>query len=208
MESLQKLFGGAAALRVMRLFLLNPETIFEAREVARKAAISPSAARTEIKKMVAAKLAIPRSEFRNVQPIGHSGKRAKQKKRRISGFILNGSCVYLPALQMLVGGSDIVSKKQIVSRLSPVGKIKLLVLSGIFLRTGEPGRIDLLIVGDDIHTKKMERALAAIESEIGKELQYAAMETREFQYRLGVYDKFLRDILDYPHEVVLDRIGI
>ena len=28
-------------------------------------------------------------------------------------------------------------------------------------------------------------------------------ETKEFIYRLNMYDKLVRDIIDYPHEVIL-----
>jgi hypothetical protein len=37
----------------------------------------------------------------------------------------------------------------------------------------------------------------------GAELTYAVFDTKEFLYRLNMYDKLIRDILDYPHEVVL-----
>ena len=42
-----------------------------------------------------------------------------------------------------------------------------------------------------------------LEAEIGAELTYATFETKEFIYRLNMYDKLVRDILDFPHEVVL-----
>jgi hypothetical protein len=42
-----------------------------------------------------------------------------------------------------------------------------------------------------------------MEAEIGGELSYAVFETKEFLYRLNMYDKLVRDILDYPHEVVV-----
>jgi hypothetical protein len=47
-----------------------------------------------------------------------------------------------------------------------------------------------------------------MEAERGKELVYAYLETQDFQYRLGMYDKLIRDILDYPHQVLLDKISI
>jgi hypothetical protein len=42
-----------------------------------------------------------------------------------------------------------------------------------------------------------------LEAEIGAELVYAVFDTKEFIYRLNMYDKLVRDILDYPHEVLL-----
>ena len=47
-----------------------------------------------------------------------------------------------------------------------------------------------------------------MESEIGKELRYAFFDTQEFKYRMSIYDKLVRDILDYPHTVLVDKMGI
>ena len=109
---------------------------------------------------------------------------------------------------MLLVGADLIERKKILSRLSSAGKLKLVALSGIFLRVGEPGRVDILIVGEDMNHRKIDRALHAIESEMGKELQYTAMDSREFEYRFGMHDKFLRDIFDYPHEKLINKMGI
>ena len=85
--------------------------------------------------------------------------------------------------------------------------MKLLVVSGLFTQNND-SRIDVLLVGDRLKRSKIEKALKDMESEIGKELAYALFETSEFKYRMEVYDKFVRDILDYPHKVLLDKIGI
>ena len=39
-------------------------------------------------------------------------------------------------------------------------------------------------------------------------MRYAAFGTEDFAYRFGMYDKFIRDIVDYPHERLIDKIGI
>ena len=50
---------------------------------------------------------------------------------------------------------------------------------------------------------KIEEGIRKLEAEIGAELVYAIFDTKEFIYRLNMYDKLVRDILDYPHEVLL-----
>jgi hypothetical protein len=62
--------------------------------------------------------------------------------------------------------------------------------------------VDLLIVGDRMKRGKIEKGIRRLEAEIGAELVYAIFETKEFNYRLNMYDKLVRDILDYPHEVL------
>ena len=47
-----------------------------------------------------------------------------------------------------------------------------------------------------------------LEAEIGKEVRYAWMSTSDFFYRLNMSDRLLRDMFDYPHAIVLDRLDI
>ena len=37
---------------------------------------------------------------------------------------------------------------------------------------------------------------------------FATFDTDEFTYRINVYDRLVRDVLDYPHKKVLDKIGV
>ena len=50
--------------------------------------------------------------------------------------------------------------------------------------------------------------MSSIEAELGKELRYAVFETPDFQYRLGIYDKLIRDIFDSEHQKIIDKLGI
>jgi len=50
--------------------------------------------------------------------------------------------------------------------------------------------------------------MSSIEALLGKELRYAAFETTDFQYRLSIYDKLIKDILDYQHEKILNKLGL
>ncbi|MCR4311355.1 MAG: hypothetical protein NUV54_02190, partial [Candidatus Taylorbacteria bacterium] len=77
---------------------------------------------------------------------------------------------------------------------------------GVFIQDTD-SRIDLLIVGDLLRTPALETVIRNIEAEIGKELRYAVFETADFEYRFGMYDKLVRDILDYPHRKVLNRLN-
>jgi predicted nucleotidyltransferase len=75
------------------------------------------------------------------------------------------------------------------------------LISGVFIKSKE-SRVDLLIVGDKMKKSKVEEEIRKLEAEIGTELIYALFDTKEFSYRLNMYDKLVRDILDFPHEVV------
>ena len=95
---------------------------------------------------------------------------------------------------------------KLTRQMKSLGKVKLAVISGIFLSL-ENSRTDLLIVADGLQKSKLNRFLADLESELGKPIQHTIMETDEFQYRMDMYDRFLRDILEYPHEKVINKFN-
>lgn len=194
----------------MRLFLLNSETPLESKDVALRSKTSASGARAELALLHSIGF-ISRKTFIRGIPLKKKKRAVKNSpkpiRKKIVGWVLNKDFVHLYALKVLLLNQDAVNKHGIVKRISGTGKIKLVVLSGIFLRE-DASRIDMLIVGDQLNKKSLESALKHVESEVGKELSYAAMDTKEFHYRLGMYDKFIRDILDYPHEKLVDKIGL
>ena len=100
-----------------------------------------------------------------------------------------------------------MTSNEVVKKLSRYGKIKLIIITGIFIQDPD-SRVDLLIVGDEIKEGQMSKAISVMESEIGKQIRYSIFKTDDFKYRMGIYDKLVRDILDYPHEVIYDKIGI
>lgn len=205
MDTLAKLFGGAAPVRIMRLFIGNPETPFDPKDIRTRANITASAARKEVKQLLQVKL-IKKITFLKDVPVKKRGKKTT-KKKKTQGFVLNRSFPYLYALRLLLLGSEVSDKKSVLTKLQSAGRVKLVVISGAFLQNDE-GRLDLLLVGDSLSHGRLERVLRSIESDLGKELRYAVMDSREFHYRLGMYDKFIRDVFDNPHETLLDKIGI
>jgi len=98
--------------------------------------------------------------------------------------------------------SDTLNKETILNNFKKIGQVKLLIVSGVFIKNND-SRVDLLIVGDKMKRGKIEQGVRKLEAEIGVELVYALFDTQEFIYRLNMYDKLVRDILDFPHEVLL-----
>jgi len=203
MSALEKLLGSQAKVKLIRLFYLNPEMVFPPREVVRRAQISPSQARRELALLLSLAF-IKRGSAWAVSSSARLNRKATRKK--VAGFALNPSFTLFEELRNLALTTAPVSRGELVEKIRRTGRIKLIVLAGIFLKTNS--RIDILIVGDRIRRGTVERIIHAMEADIGKELEYALLDTAEFKYRLGMYDKFVRDILDYPHEVLVDKIGL
>ena len=95
-------------------------------------------------------------------------------------------------------------------RINRLGKIKLAVISGIFINKDNPDPLiaDLLMVGDYIDSRKLRSFLKSLEAEVGKEIKYSVMDKEEFQYRLAMFDRFIRVLLESPHEKLINRLGI
>ncbi|HWA32277.1 MAG TPA: hypothetical protein VG694_02405 [Candidatus Paceibacterota bacterium] len=180
MEILGKILGSPARVKIMRLFLLNAKKNFTAKEVAKRSRVSPASARSELR-MLASVAFI---------------------RKRGASFMLNTSFKYLSELEDLLINSESIDKDVVAGSFKRAGRVKLLVVSGVFLKNKD-SRVDLLVVGNKMKRSRVEEEIRKLEAEIGRELVYAIFDTKEFNYRLNMYDKLIRDILDFPHEVLL-----
>ena len=179
MEILGKILGSPARVKIMRLFLLNRGKWFKSKDIAKRSKVSPSVTRRELRLLSSVDFI----------------------KRRARDWSFNSSFKYASEIEGLLVNSDTLNHKDIIDNFKKSGKIKLLLVSGVFIKN-EDSRVDLLIVGDKIKRGKTEEGVRKLEAEIGRELVYAIFDTKEFVYRLNMYDKLIRDILDFPHEVV------
>lgn len=185
MRPVSHIFGSEAKVKIMRLFIFNPSLSFTSLEVAGRTKERSSTVRREIRSLQKAGLI----------------------KRRARGFTLNPSFIYLPAVENFLIDATPLSEKEVVRRISRAGNVKLILISGVFVHDRD-ARVDILIVGDHLKQGILVSIISMMEAELGKELRYAAFETADFNYRLGIYDKLIRDILDYPHRKILNKLGL
>jgi len=204
MDILTTLFGNKNIVKIMRLFLMNPENAFSVEDVAVRTKTPKTAMRVDMNRLKNIGFIKAQAVIKETPPKIKTG---KPTKKRVEGWVLDQNFPFISGLKLMLMSDHMVNKTEVVDRIKKAGQIKLIVLSGVFLREQE-GRVDLLIVGDKMKKSSLDSALKTLESEVGKELSYAIMDTSEFNYRLSMYDKFIRDILDYPHEKLIDRIGL
>jgi len=196
-DPLSKLFGSPTRVKLMRLFLLNRDIVFTRDEIKRRSRVTSLAAGKELAMMKAIGFVRPAT----ATVLGARG------ARKVSGFRLNTDFKLNEALGRLLFDTDLFSAEELVKRFQPIGKVKLIIVAGIFLRE-EDNRVDLLLVVDNPKKGVIERVLRQLEAEIGRELNYTVFSSADFQYRVSMYDKFVRDVLDYPHQTVFDKIGL
>ncbi len=208
MDILEKLFGSVAKVRIMRLFLFNPDTYFDLENVMHRAKISQQDARSNTRLLNEIGLIKTRifSKEVKLEP-KKKGDKKRIVKRRVKGWVLNDLFPYLPALQNFVITVSPLQDRMIVRKFNRTGNIKLLIISGVFIQEKD-SRVDIFIVGDGLRRAAIDSAVKDIEAELGKDLTYSFFETKDFQYRLTMYDKLIRDILDYPHKKLINKLGI
>lgn len=187
-DTLAKLFGSAARVKLLRLFLFNPHEAVAISEAALQTRVEPSVARREI------------TTFYTIGLVKRTGVSGRAR------YTLNQSFRYLEALQALLLNSPARSIDLEV-RLRAAGGLKLVIMAGVFVGDWE-SRLDLVIVGDRMNERILRNRIRALEAELGKEIRYASMSTQDFFYRLNMSDKLLRDVLDYPHSIAFDRLNI
>ena len=83
--------------------------------------------------------------------------------------------------------------------------MKLGIISGVFINNPK-SKTDLLIVGDNVSQAKMKHLLEDLEAEMGREVNYSLMDSSEFKYRANMFDKFIMEIFESPHELVVNKM--
>lgn len=189
MDSLAKLFGSPARLKLLRLFLFNEEQTFLAADASFRARLTKDATRKELTQLVAAGIV-----------------RKKTGKAPL-GYMADKRFPHYDALKAFLRATTDVSDSAVVTSIKKAGNVRLVVLSGLFTGSVE-SKVDVLVVGDKMEDKPLATAIHALEAELGRELRYACFSTEQFRYRLGVYDRLLRDVFDYPNRVIFDKIGM
>lgn len=205
MDILEKLFGSAGKVKIIKLFLFNPEMVFDSSETAERAKVSRGVARKEI-------LNLEKMGFLRQRSYSKEIRRQKNRtiqtfRKRTNGWMLDPKFPYIDAIKSFLSNINPFRHKDIINRISRVGKIQLLIVSGIFIKDPD-SRVDLFVVGDNLKQGQLDNIIKVIESEIGREIRYAAFETSEFNYRHSMFDKLIRDILDYPHEKIINKLGL
>jgi hypothetical protein len=205
MDILEKLFGSAAKVKIIKLFLFNPDSAFDNSEAAERAKVSKAVARREISNLEKINFLKSKSYIKEVRR--QKNRMIQTLRKRTNGWTLDQKFPYTEAIKSFLSNINPFRHKDIIDKISRAGKIQLLIISGIFIKNPD-SRVDLLVVGNDIKQGQLETTIKTIESEIGREIRYAVFETSEFNYRYSIFDKLIRDILDYPHEKIINKLGL
>lgn len=200
-EKLGKIFGSPARVKIMRLFLFNPETMYDVDDVAGKCKVVRTQTRKELQSLIHAGF-LKKKPFTKIVE-----RKAKKTKKKSVGFFTNPNFEMAGPLKTLLIESELVQVNDLPKRFKNAGRIRLFVASGIFMHDADR-MVDVMIVGEHLRKAAVDQAIKTLESEIGKEVRYAIFDMEEYSYRMKMYDKLLRDIFDYPHLILIKKVEV
>lgn len=198
-DPLSILFGSTARVKLLRFFLFNPSKEFTFDDMSRRARLVRRTARVEIGALEKAGVIVKRTIY-VPQP-------GKDRKLKVLGYALNKNFPELQALQTFLFETAPIDGKNLLAHLRKAGPIDFLAVAGVFVREFEQ-QLDVLLAMKKISQAKVETAIRSLESEIGIEIRFALMTSEDLLYRVGMNDKLTRDVFDYKHQILVDKIGI
>ncbi len=187
--TLDALFDSPIKVKLLKLFLYNPDGDFESKAIAKKLNLKSAQVNKNISNL---------AEIKFLNCKNSNGKKT---------FRVNRDFEFYNELKELVAKASPASKEKMLKSFKSLGKIKLALLAGVFINS-DTSRADLLIVGDNIKPAKFNNFIKKLEAEVGKEISYALMTNKEFHYRYDMYDRFIRDLLDFKHEKLINKLKI
>ena len=199
---LEKLFGSKARVKILKLFLLHPQDKFYIRQLARDLKLQLNSVRRELKNLE--NFGILTSDFKSEAAAARdqptAGGQEKKYYRASPDFVL------FDEIKALIVKAQILYEKDFVRKLKSMGKIKLLILTGIFANNPST-LIDILLVGR-VNKAKLVKLINELEVELGREINFTLFDPQEFKYRRDITDIFLYGILEGRKLVVIDEVGL
>ena len=192
---IDSLFGSKTRVKLLHLFLNNPEKSFYVREITR---------------MIDEQINSVRRELANMVSVGIVQQDAIDNKLYYS---VNEDYPYIKPLAAIFsdknteGGMGAASSVSWKDSLGRMRGLRLAIISGKLV-DGSSSSVDLLLVGDDMSAVTIKNLVKKIEKDRKIEINYAVISYDDFYYRMSVKDRFIMDIIRNKHSVLVDAENI
>lgn len=194
--------GSQSRSKILRVFIFNQNEPFTIKLAAKRVGVAVPTAQKEIKALE--KMGILKRGRLVSITLANGTQREVAQKTKLPTWVLNQDCKHLRAISGFVHEVSPIRFDTIVGALRKSGKVSAVILSGAFM--GDDSRpADLVVALDSVNERRLEQTIRRLEPTFGREIRYAAFTTPEFRYRLTIQDKLIRDTLDFPHVVLLDK---
>lgn len=186
------LFGSKTRVKLLHLFTNNPGKSFYVREITR---------------LIGEQINSVRRELANMLEVGVILSDSADNKLY---YEVNQRYEYYVPLRAIFADEKITSAAnggpgadgEWREQVEAIPSIRVALAAGVLVR-GSSSRVDLLLVGQ-LSASKVKSAVKSIENAEGREINYTSMSFDEFYYRLSVRDKFIIDVVNNKHAVLVD----
>lgn len=189
------LFGSKTRVKLLHLFLNNPGKSFYVREITR---------------LIDEQINSVRRELSNMLGVGIITSDSADNKLY---YEVNQRYEYYVPLRAIF--ADEVTDAPVEEKKSAPwhryledikDDVRVVLAAGVLVH-GSTSSVDLLFVGS-ITATKLKRLVKTIEKTEGREINYSLLSYEEFYYRLSVRDKFITEILNGKHIVLVDTDNV
>jgi hypothetical protein len=189
------LFGSKTRVKLLHLFLNNPNRAFYVREITRKIDEQINSVRRELANMLS--VGIIKSDSSNNR-LYYEINQDYQHYEPLRAIFADSH------LQSEVAASGEVNDW--TKRLKPLGDVRVALFSGSLVR-GSSSELDVLLAGD-INKTQAKHFMKSLEEEEGRSLNYSIMSYEDFYYRLSIKDRFITAITNGKFTVLQDTENI
>lgn len=176
---LKRLFTSNTRIKLLTLFLLNPEEEYFIRELTRKLEEQINSVRRELD---------------NLKKLGLLKSKLKNRKKY---YVVNTNFPAFNELRSIIVKA-MSSKDDLVKKITKLGEVEFLALMGVFVN--KPSPVDLLLVGD-VDKNKLQQFLNT-ELETDKPVRFSILSKDDFLYRIKCKDQFIASILSDPDNII------
>lgn len=185
------LFGSKTRVKLLHLFLNNPGKSFYVREITR---------------LIDEQINSVRRELANMLNVGVITSDTADNKLY---YEVNQRYEFYVPFRAIFADQRMTKSEEVSggqttwrSLLEDMAGVRLVLLAGVLVK-GSVSTVDLLVVGNT-QNARVKSVVRQIEKAEGREINYTLMSYDEFYYRLSVRDKFITEILNGKHTVLLD----
>ncbi len=184
------LFGSKTRVKLLHLFLNNPGKAYYVREITRLIDEQINSVRRELSNML--NVGIITSDTAD-NKLYYEVNQRYDHYVPLRAIFADQHVEAVATAEMTEGWNHVVTG---------LPGVRLVVTAGVLVK-GSTSSVDLLLVGDT-PTAKVKKAMKDVEKAEGRELNYSVLSYDEFYYRLSVRDKFITEILNGKHSILLD----
>jgi predicted transcriptional regulator len=190
---LSQLFGSHARVKILKIFLFDPDKKYYIRQLARDLKLQVNSVRRELENL---------ENFGLLSSQVETGDDGKGQDKKF--FKVNRNFVLFDELKSLIIKSQILHSQDFVKELKKICDPKLLVLTGVFTNNRQ-SQTDIFLVAK-VNRGMLKKLIDDFQDLLGREINYTVMDLKEFKYRKDITDVFLYSILDNPKLVIIDDI--